>query len=49
MKITYRVLELWAEQDLTTMGDNSQNESATVVVLVCDTLIQCLLQLDQVS
>ena len=49
MKITYRVLELWAAQDLTTMGDNSQNESARVVVLVCDTPTQCPLELDQVS
>ena len=49
MKITYKVLELSAAQDSTTMGDNSQRESARVVVLVCDTPIQCPLQLDQVS
>ena len=49
MKITYTDLELWAAQELTTMGDNSQNESARVVALVCDTPTQCPLQLDQVS
>ena len=49
MKITYRVLELWAPQDLKTIGDNSQNESASVVVLVFDTPTQWPLQLDQVS
>ena len=36
MKIPYRVLELWAAQDLTTMGGNSKTESARVVFLVRD-------------
>ena len=49
MKITYRVLELWAAIDLITMGDNSKKESARIVVLVCDIPTQCPLQLDQVS
>ena len=46
MKRSCSVLELWAAQDLTNMGDNSQIESAGVVVIVCDTPTQCLLQLD---
>ena len=48
MKITYRVLELWAAIDLITMGTNSQN-GVRIVVLVCDIPTQCPLQLDQVS
>ena len=46
---TLKDLELWAAQDLTTMGDNSKMESARVVFLVCDTPTQCPLHIGEVS
>ena len=49
MKIHLRVLELWAAQHLTTMGDNSKTESARVVFLVRDTPTQCPLHIGEVS
>ena len=36
MKITFKVLELWAAQDLKTKGGNSKMESAGVVSLARD-------------
>ena len=49
MKIAYRVLELWAAQDLTTKGGNSKMESVRVVYLVCDMPTQCPLYISEVS
>ena len=49
MKIPGRVLELWAVQDLTTMGGNSKTESARVVFLVRDTPTLCSLHIGEVS
>ena len=47
MKITYRVLELWAAQNLTTMGDNPQNKSELLFLYV--THLLNVLYNDQVS
>ena len=47
MKIPERVLELWAAQNLTTMGGNSKTESARVVFLVRDTPTQCPLHIGE--
>ena len=49
MKIPSMVLELWAAQDLTTMGGDSKTESARVVLLVRDTPTQYPLHIDEVS
>ena len=45
MKITYRVLELWAAQDLTTMGDNSQNGQLELLFLYVTHLLNVLYNL----
>ena len=45
MKVTYRVLELWAAQDLTTMGDNSQNSQLELLFLYVTYLLNVLYNL----
>ena len=44
-----KALELWAAQDLTTMGSNSKTELARVVFLVRDMPTQCPLHIGEVS